>query len=1248
MLKLSKLKQVITRIKQLESSIVFIQESHLLKEELVKVRRRWPGKVLASCLSSHSRGVMVLIHNSVPFQVNNTIQDKHGRFLVVQGTLLRENINLVNVYGPNDDNPSFFENLFLLVATLPGKTIMAGDFNCTLDPKLDRSSGLDTSHLQTRKKIHQYMKDLNLCDPWRIQNPSKKEYSCHSSLNTFSRIDYFLISSSLLPNINNCVYDSIVLSDHAPSSLFYDDLQLNRCSSNWRLHPKWLHNSDFIKFVGEHIDIYFSLNTNQTTAAIRWEAFKAYIRGQMISFTSSKFNKFKHRMNDLDSKIRKLEETAHLDNSNQTKQELLALKAEYEELSTLKAEDSLIRLKQTFYDQGEKPSKLLAWQVKKLDSERTINIIRNEQGELTTIPNEINNTFVLYYKTLYNSDFPLNMKTNQNNFLDKLDIPCISEEEKCELDKELDLVDVSNAITNMKGGKAPGPDGLPIDIYKLFKEKLIGPLLDVYVESFKSGSLPNSLQGALITLILKPGKLPTERGSYRPISLMNSDAKILAKALAMRLERVLPNIIHVDQNGFVQGRQGFHNVRRVLNVIHVYEGSPDTAILSLDAEKAFDRVEWPYLLEVLKRFGFGDYFCKWVEIMFVGSFGMVSTNNFVSQPFELSRGTRQGSPISPLLFIIALEPLAIAIKSHPSIHGIKMGDLDHYTAMYADDTIIFLTRLGESIPSLLELIHQFGGFSGFKVNKDKSSILFLNENERKKPAVSHPFVNATEGFNYLGIKITPNISNLSSTNYEPMLSKLSEDVARWTALHLSIVGRISIIKMTILPKFLYVFQSIPLAPPPSFFPRIRKLLSNFLWNNRKPRLRLSLLYLPYDRGGLQLPNLQWYYWAAQLRATMFWFSDDVFLPWVELEKLSTNGLALNSLFYSAPFKNLRQNIVNPFVKNTVVVWHEVHKYIGDLPVLSCFSPIWGNEHFTPAKKDLGFKTWLNRGIITLQDLYKDCNLMSFDELKAKFDVPQKHFFKYLQLRSFILAHLKNSVRQPPLSRLESFVTKNCFDKGLVTQLYKLLVDNHTDNSESKRQEWISDLEEDISITDWHKICLKAHTQTINTRLRLIQFNWIMRTYISPVQLNKFDPKIPDLCYKCNIHRGTLYHCLWKCEEIQKFWSLVLKYISQMTSSPIPLCPKICIFGIYPDGCLLSSRERKMIDLCLLQARRSIALCWKSVSCPSLGCWLKNLTSSLALEKLTYIVRKKASEFNNIWRLFLEFVRNGDIEEALEI
>lgn len=183
--KLIKLKQVITRLKQLESSIVFIQETHLLNDELLKVRRRWPGQVFSSCFLCHSRGVYTN-------HVNNTISDTAGRYLVVQGTLLSENINTINVYGPNDDNSSFFENLFLLIATLPGTVLIAGDFNCTLDPKLERSSGVDTSHSHSRKKLQRFIDELNLCVPWRVQNPSKREFSCFSSsFKTQFCIDYF-------------------------------------------------------------------------------------------------------------------------------------------------------------------------------------------------------------------------------------------------------------------------------------------------------------------------------------------------------------------------------------------------------------------------------------------------------------------------------------------------------------------------------------------------------------------------------------------------------------------------------------------------------------------------------------------------------------------------------------------------------------------------------------------------------------------------------------------------------------------------------------------------------------------------------------------------------------------------------------------------------------------------------------------------------------------------------------------------
>lgn len=182
------------------------------------------------------------------------------------------------------------------------------------------------------------------------------------------------------------------------------------------------------------------------------------------------------------------------------------------------------------------------------------------------------------------------------------------------------------------------------------------------------------------------------------------------------------------------------------------------------------------------------------------------------------RGTWQGCPLSPMLFILALEPLAVAIRSSPIIKGINFEDREHWIALYADDTILFLTRLERSIPALLRLIDRFRKFSGYKINNTKSSVLFLNTQERSKPPINHPFINTVNGFNYLGVVITPTTDKWIPANCNPVITKFSESLDRWLCLPVPLIDCINIIKMNIKPKFLYLFRSIPLPPPSSFFP----------------------------------------------------------------------------------------------------------------------------------------------------------------------------------------------------------------------------------------------------------------------------------------------------------------------------------------------------------------------------------------------------------------------------------------------
>ena len=152
----------------------------------------------------------------------------------------------------------------------------------------------------------------------------------------------------------------------------------------------------------------------------------------------------------------------------------------------------------------------------------------------------------------------------------------------------------------------------------------------------------------------------------------------------------------------------------------------------------------------------------------------------------------------------------------------------------------------------------------------KSALLILNKEERERPLVQTQFAKATERFTYLGVKITPEIDNIVSARHDPLVKGIEDILERWSSLPISMIRRINIIKMSMLPKFLYLFQSIPLPLSAPFFNRLRRIITNFILNNKRARLHLSLIYLPVDRGGLRLPNMKLYYWAAQLPYSISW------------------------------------------------------------------------------------------------------------------------------------------------------------------------------------------------------------------------------------------------------------------------------------------------------------------------------------------------------------------------------------------
>ena len=275
------------------------------------------------------------------------------------------------------------------------------------------------------------------------------------------------------------------------------------------------------------------------------------------------------------------------------------------------------------------------------------------------------------------------------------------------------------------------------------------------------------MQTAIITLIHKKDRDPKQCGNYHPVSLINVNAKLLAKILASRLEVFLPKLIHPDQVGFIKNRTSSDNFRRLLHLIWQAGNETDiTVAFSLDAEKAFDRVEWAFLFQSLEKFGIGSSFVNWVRLLYYDPKASV-TNGRRSPSFQLHRGTRQGCPLSPLIFALVLEPLTIAIRQNNNIMGIKAGSKEHKLLLYVDDILLLCTCPSATIPHILTLIDSFSGVSGYKINQSKSEAMPLSRVCPPSIKQGWQFLWQPSGLTYLGIKITPRLDyNIMTINLQ--------------------------------------------------------------------------------------------------------------------------------------------------------------------------------------------------------------------------------------------------------------------------------------------------------------------------------------------------------------------------------------------------------------------------------------------------------------------------------------------------
>uniref|UniRef100_A0A673IJB5 Reverse transcriptase domain-containing protein n=1 Tax=Sinocyclocheilus rhinocerous TaxID=307959 RepID=A0A673IJB5_9TELE len=251
---------------------------------------------------------------------------------------------------------------------------------------------------------------------------------------------------------------------------------------------------------------------------------------------------------------------------------------------------------------------------------------------------------------------------------------------------------------------------------------------------------------------------------------------------------------------------------------------------------------------------------------------VVLCNGIMSSRFELHRGTKQGWPLSPLIFALVLEPLAIAIRSNPNIKGVMAGQQEHKILLYADDILLISSNPQITVPTMWSLIDDFSQISGYKINWSKSEVMPLSKNHNNMLEVQWPFKWVSSGLVYLGIELVPGLEKNMQVNFQPVIQEIQNLLQNWSKLTMSILGRINLVKIIIVPKINYLSYMLPLALPLSLLKEYNKNVESYIWQAKKPLFNRTKLYSAKSSGELSLKPFCWTQWANK----GIWFLDNLY------------------------------------------------------------------------------------------------------------------------------------------------------------------------------------------------------------------------------------------------------------------------------------------------------------------------------------------------------------------------------------
>lgn len=1140
-------------LKRKHCDIYLLQETHSTKEIENSWQSEWGYKMFSSSHSSKSRGVAILLNNTFQFSVIKTITDSEGRFVLIKLLINDQPVVIANVYGPNDDDPTFFDIIQTKLGEFDNSTIiLGGDFNVVQDYTKDTLNLINRQNPKSHEAIKNLKNELDLYDPWRILNPETKMFTWHNSVNKQSRLDYFLTSLDLLNYIETTDIKPGYRSDH---SIIYMLISLDfkpRGPGLWKFNNSLLQDDAYINEIKELINLtlkqYQDRNSNETNPMTReyticdktlFEVLKMEIRGKTIGYSAAKKKKSNQEENILDEKIDKLHATYTKDPSEINLTNLTNAQNNLKILREKKIDGIITRAKARWHLEGERNSKYFCQLEKKNFIEKTINQLIKDNGEMVTEQADILREQKEFYKNLYMAkETQYNDETDKTFFPEDKTIQSLTIEESVELEKEITVTECFDVLKNMKSHRSPGSDGFTVEFYLFFWNDLKYSLVRSFKNSYKDNILSDSQKLGIITCLPKPGKQKEYMKNWRPITLLNVDYKIISGVIANRMKKYLNNIISDCQKGFVAGRYIGECTRLTSDIIYKMKKLKMSGIILLiDFEKAFDSIDWSFIDKTLKYFNFGESFRRWVKLFYTKIESCVTNNGFCSERFQLGRGVRQGDPLSPYLFILAAEILANALIYNENIKGIKIDNSEFLISQLADDTTLYLENDELSFKTCITILDKFTLVSGLKINYTKTIAITIGMGNIKYDTGNGKEINwqADGRFTLLGIKYNLDEENFTELNYEEKLKEFRKILNSWNSRNLTIYGKTCVLKSLALPKLVHLFSSIP-NPPQTIFKDLEKECFRFIWNNGSEKIKRDQMYNSYEDGGFKVPNIKLFCLAQKLMWIKKLIDNSNVSNWKTLFLSDVEYCGGNYIWLVKNKQPSFLSKLNPFWKDVYYAWISLTDNAQDDNKLR--EPLFFNSHIKINNKPVFFKDWHMSGLRYVNDLInQNGSPYTWQELRTIYNINDNPFRFYSFLHA-IPMNWKKRIKECGI-KLDEIVDTNIQKLKNLKKPSKYFYLNQISLSKSKpskaEQKWENLTSRRINETEWQRIYMISYDTTKETKLRSLQLKIIHRILPLNSWLSKCNLTTTSNCDFCLIHKESIEHFFWECNVTKNIW-----------------------------------------------------------------------------------------------------------------